>query len=531
MTTSSLATTMRRETFSTTRSQSINIISPKLGAASSIDLSITKSSMSLSNPTTATPSDIDSETEDDFDFPRDALGFGGVGTSFDDEYIDNVTNYPFLEASYNHEQMENDESLPERLEWQAMLASVITGEVVRLEKLRLKKNTDVSMSMKEDDLWMELRARMCRRSFEEQKRVVQNARVSSEAKLHEIMDFKVSDPTNLELTVKEVTEVLSKLEYCEQLWQSLQIMKMKSALYRDPDFQKHLEALTTWLTITEWINREIKLLQAWTGNKTTDPTLPPDVGKTSGMAEPNSLVDRIIKQEDLMKIFDEKIKLTIGPVIARAREGHIEYLKEFKKIGLPVHKEGLLKLMMFPIQLIQELVSQRLVYAAKMNKPTPMLIDQTIEDLSLYLNIALLVKERNVQYTAPIQDIDWIKYKPDPKFDAILLNCVDFLFTLSKNKLDLPGGQSHIGIKEIDKFEAHFHFLERVANCVDGGDILVANMSSLLVTKMCSRLLSYWRFQTKNTPSDSNKIEVERWYTHTTERVRKAQRKLLRIYK
>lgn len=48
--------------------------------------------------------------------------------------------------------------------------------------------------------------------------------------------------------------------------------------------------------------------------------------------------------------------------------------------------------------------------------------------------------------------------------------------------------------------------------------------------KMNSRLLSYWEYQTKGPPAYT-KIEVERWYTHTTERIRKAQRKLLRFYK
>lgn len=48
--------------------------------------------------------------------------------------------------------------------------------------------------------------------------------------------------------------------------------------------------------------------------------------------------------------------------------------------------------------------------------------------------------------------------------------------------------------------------------------------------RMNSRLLSYWEHQIQ-TPATLNKVEVERWYTHTTERIRKAQRKLLRFYK
>lgn len=53
---------------------------------------------------------------------------------------------------------------------------------------------------------------------------------------------------------------------------------------------------------------------------------------------------------------------------------------------------------------------------------------------------------------------------------------------------------------------------------------------SSLVMKMNSRLLTYWELQSQG-PTTFNKVEIERWYTHTTERIRKAQRKLLRFYK
>lgn len=423
-------------------------------------------------------SDVDSDSDDDSDLlPREAMGLGGVGTSFDDEYTDNVTSYPFLEASYNHEEMENDESLPERLEWQAMLASVLTGEVVQSEKRRLKTTTDVAM--KEDDLWLEIRARMCARPFEAQKRSIEDSRANVEASLLEIMQFRVSDPSNLDQTLKEVNTTLLKLEHCEQLWQCIKKIKSASPLYRDPSFQRHIHALTTWSTITEWIIREIKLLQLWTGNEAADPTLPPDIGMRNTMTEgTSSLVERVLKQEDLMKVLDEKIKSNIGPVIERARESHLNFQEEGKLIGLPVYVEGLEKLMKFPIKLIQEIVSLRLVYAKRMTNPTTMLVDQIIEDLSLYMNTALLVKERNLEYTRPVSDIDWITYTPDSLFDKTVLDCVVFFFELSSSKFtDNSFAQAHRGFNEIDNFLDQYRFLEQVGRFVKGGETVVAIQS------------------------------------------------------
>lgn len=422
-------------------------------------------------------SDVDSDSDDDLDIlPREAVGLGGVGTSFDDEYTDNVTTYPFLEASYNHEEMENDESLPERLEWQAMLASVLTGEVVRSEKRRLKTTSDVTM--KEDDLWLEIRARMCGRTFEAQKRAIEYSRANVEATLQEIKEFHIADSSDLKFILEQVNKTLLKLEYCEQLWQSTQLMKSASPLYRDPLFQRHVEALTTWSTITEWISREIHLLQLWTANEAADPTIPPDSCNQTPMIEASSLVERVLKQEDLMKVFNEKIKSNIGPVIERAREGHLHFREEFNRIGLPVYVEGLEKLMKFPIKLIQEIISLRLLYAKRMTNPTMMLADQMIEDLSLYMNIALLVKERNLEYTLPVPDIQWITYSPDSLFDKTLLECVIFLFQLISSKfIDTSFTQVHRGFKEIDNFESQYYFLEQVGRHVKGGEIVVAIQS------------------------------------------------------
>lgn len=423
------------------------------------------------------PSDVDSDSDDDFDLlPREAVGLGGVGTSFDDEYTDNVTSYPFLEASYNHEEMENDETLPERLEWQAMLSSVLTGEVVRSEKRRLKTTTDATL--KEEDVWLEIRARMCRRTLHDQKRVIEDARANLEPTLQEIMQFRISNSSDLDLTLKEVNSTLLKLEYCEQLWQSTKMVKLKSVLYGDPVFQRHIEALTSWATITEWIFREIHLLELWTGNEATDPTLPPDLSKSNPMVEATSLAERVLKQEDLMKVFDQKIKFNIGPVIERARESHLNYREEFIKIGLPVCVDSLEKLMKFPVKLIQEIVSLRLEYAKRMTNPTSMLVDQMIEDLSLYMNIALLVKERNAEYILPVPDIQWMTYKPDRQFDKTVLDCVVFFFELSQSKfLDNSPSQALRGFKEIDKFESQYTFMEQVGRYVEGGEIVVAIQS------------------------------------------------------
>lgn len=469
-----------------------------------------------------------------------AVGLGGVGTSFDDEYTDLGSSYPFfLEASY--EDFDNPENLKERLEWQAMLSSVLTGEVVRSEKRRLKAPTNDN-KIQEDDLWIGIRAKVCGRTVSEQKRVLDYARSSVNDVLEGFLTFRITyqddDDVSLESASAQVEDMIEKIEKCESLWRSKLAMRQENKIYGSEQFQLRMEALISWNTITHSINKELDLLRKWTGNNDLDPTRPPDNSRSDSqhdaVDEKSSLVENILKQDDLTQVFDLRIKQSIGPLIKKAREATVEYSEVYVDLGLPLFHERLSHLMSFPIKLIQEIIRMRLIYARRLVNPTMMIVDQTISDFQLYIQIGLSIMENNRAYTDPIFDKGWVfPNHVDETFNATVLDCMKFYLELLHSKyLDsVKVYKSYQTFKETEQLEQQYNFLKDIGRLIDGGDILVAEQFSSLESKMLARLLGYWEQQMKGPLNMKNPSEVERWFASAIENVRSFQRKLLRFYK
>lgn len=472
--------------------------------------------------------DSDSDSDEDSDL-SEIMGLGGLGTSFDDEYADNIASYSFLESYGDPQSVNNDESLHERLEWRAMLASVLTGDVVTSEKRRLKTGGAI---MKEDDLWMGIRARICNRTLEAQKQITEERRSAVDDILQEVMQFKVSDSTNFDLCRQEVHDVLDKIEQCETLWTSTQALKANSAIYSDSDFQLRLKALNTWVNITDRVNEQVELLRRWAGNPGIDPRLPSsDTNAPAGPMTEITLADRILTKKDPQEIFRNKMEQNIEPVVKAARDGLSKYGGEMRSLGLPIQREGLQVIISFLMVLIHEIIRSRLVFSKRMVNPTTMLIDQTVKDISSYLGIASMIKERTASYIESLpNDAEWVDFQPDPEFDNSILECIEYFFELSQTKLlDTPIHHYGRGFKDIESLENQYVFLDHVAKRIKDGRIVVAIRASALASRMVTNMHRYWERQTKG-PLVYTSAELQRWQSATTEQVRKAQRKLLRFY-
>lgn len=64
--------------------------------------------------------------------------------------------------------------------------------------------------------------------------------------------------------------------------------------------------------------------------------------------------------------------------------------------------------------LIHEVIRSRLAFSQSLNDLTMMLIDQTISDISLYLKIASVVKQRTLEYIKPLPNgASWVDFQPD----------------------------------------------------------------------------------------------------------------------
>lgn len=485
--------------------------------------------------------ELEDDSEDDesvSELQPEVVGFGGVGTSFDDEYTDLASQYPFLEANYAQEDIDgNPEHFRERLEWQAMLSSVLTGEVFRSEKKRLGAPPSESFKdrMAEPELWMELRAHLSGRTLAEQKRYLDLARRNTDMVLHEVQQFKADLTADYDSISKEVEVILRKLAKCESHYMSIRSFKTENPIYGSPEFQRRVDGLVSWKTVSDAVNQELGLLRAWTGNDDIDPTRPRQRNAEEPMDEQTSLVERILKRDDLTSVFEFRITQRIGPLIEKARQATLEFSEMFFDLGLPPFHEGISLLMSFPIKLMQEIIRLRLNYARKLVNPTMMMIDQMIVDFQLYISISLLVMDRNQDYAAPVFEKGWMfPSHVDESFNVTILDCVSYYFDLLQKKFLDMGSRNKLSlykaIRDSEQLEVEYAFLLDVARYVPRGHHLVAEQFSLLESKLLTRLLNYWEQQMKG-PSRWTELEIERWFSETTENVRSFHRKLLRFYR
>ncbi|GMF53944.1 unnamed protein product [[Candida] boidinii] len=179
----------------------------------------------------------------------------------------------------------DNEQVFERLEWQSMLQSVLTGDVVTGEKTKLiKPLTEVEgenylRASHIEDLWIGIRSRLYGRSEEDQKRLVLYHRGLVDETIDEIMNFRLEMPDDvIELSYAEqvkfasekVDVLLDKWEKCQELWRTQKEMITDKPRCGTVNFNARISALTAWTSVAAAIERESDVLKKWVGNDKLD---------------------------------------------------------------------------------------------------------------------------------------------------------------------------------------------------------------------------------------------------------------------
>ncbi len=412
---------------------------------------------------TTSDDDADSEVESEY---------GNGQDEFDDRVTAVTDDYQTIFSSADDQALSVPENR-ERLEWLTMLASVLTGEVVKSEKKRLSGNVGTTEDGKlTSEIWIGLRAKALGRDLLDQKRIVEDARAQMDATLEEVSRFQIrgTDQTSLS-PPEQVAEVLEKVEICESMYPSRAEMIAAKPIVASESFTRNMDSLTSWTTITNSIHTAIEILRKWTGNDELDVTQSSGKGDDSGISDESSFIERILKENGLQRTFEKKSLSNIDLLVSKAKETMIENSATFAAMHLPPYLDELLLLINFPTKLIEEALKLRLVYAKKLDDPTMLMVDQMIEDFVMLLNVAVEIKGQYVKNTTP--QLGW--HLPpciDENFDAAVLDALKFYFKLLNWKL---GSNSKAGyFKEAEILETEYDFLDSISKYVDGGDVIVA---------------------------------------------------------
>lgn len=528
---------------------------------------------------------VDSEIEDNSDYLGDknreyealkALG-QQIGSELLDKELKSLSEYSLdsnllLDLLNQNDEIQlkntnDNQTISERLEWQTMLQTVMTGDVVKGEKTKLiKPLTELEGGENllrvgyKEDFWLGLRAKLYGRTEEEQKKLVLYHRGLVDEKFDEILNFKLEfTPEQLDMSYKDkvkfasvkVNHLLDIYEKCKELWRTEKEMETDKPQCATPEFINRINCLNAWTSVTDAIERESDVLKKWVGNDDLD-ILRPSLSSanthdstTEGSGERNSqrghifkddrpFVERIMKEKDIENLFNKKLFNTFSHLTIKAKNAYLEYHQIFKELGLPSYLDNLFVLTNFSSKLMKEIIRTRLAYAEKLKNPTMMMIDQILEDLKMYLRLAIEIKISMLEYCAPVEG--WVSFPDyqDTEFDNTIIDCVTHYMDLLNRKLlfSPKGHKSFRTFKEPEELESEWTLLRNLGFYINGISVDFSSQISSLFVKLITRLYTFVQNQIQGPPSDGYRLDSQRlirWYTSTLENLGQLRRKFIRF--
>ncbi|KAF2171446.1 hypothetical protein M409DRAFT_63718 [Zasmidium cellare ATCC 36951] len=422
----------------------------------------------------------------------------------------------------------------ERLEWHAMLANVLTGDVVKQEKKRLIGGPeDKGENTLKTEVWIGVRAKTCGRSIAAQKRLIEDGRAKIKQAIEGIVAFEIKGEAEVgKSPVEQVQEVVKKIEKIEGLYPTRQAFEAAHPRAASTAYKETCDAVIAWHNTTELINTELGILQAWVGNLELDFTKArtrPEGEQHNHLFDDSSFIDRILKEDGLKSLQGEKSLLNgVNMVIHKAKATLIGNAEAFADRHLPPYIEELLTLINFPSRLIQEIIRMRLSYAKKMKDPSQqgvMTAEQMILQFQILLQLAVKIKEAYNIVAQPEAGWD-LPPCIDDNFDSVILDALKFYFKMLNWKLMANKNT----FKEAEILEQEWDFSNELGRYLDGGDVEVAEQFSSLTSKSMGRLAAHFEKELQRPPDEvAGTAEMDKRYKSILDSVRVRQRKIFRF--
>lgn len=421
----------------------------------------------------------------------------------------------------------------ERLEWHAMLANVLTGDVVKQEKKRLIGGAEQQgENALKTEVWMGVRAKTCGRSIASQRRLIEDGRSKVQAAIESIIAFEIKGEAEVgKSPMDQVQEIVKKIEKAEALWPTREAFEAAQPRAASQPYKATCDAVISWHNTTELINTELGILQQWVGNVELDFTKPrprPNDGSSGHLFDDSSFIDRILKEDGLKSLQgDNNLLNGVNTVIHKAKATLISNAEAFSDRHLPPYIEELLILINFPSRLIQEIIRMRLSYAKKMKDPAQqgvMMAEQMILQFQILLKLAVRIKESYMVIAQPEPGWD-LPPCIDDGFDGVVLDALKFYFKMLNWKLMANKNT----FKEAEILEQEWEFSNELGRHLDGGDVEVAEQFSSLTSKSLGRLTSHFEKELQRRPDEVPGAEMDKRYKAILDSVRVRQRKIFRF--
>lgn len=419
----------------------------------------------------------------------------------------------------------------ERLEWHGMLASVLTGDVVRQEKKRLIGASEKQGENMNTEIWLGIRSKICGRTVAAQRRVIEDTRASLANTLDEIVRFEVQGESEAgKPPIEQVRDIVKKIEKCEGLYPTRKALETSNKAAASPQYHDTCEAVISWHNTTELINTELGILQSWVGNAELDFTKSKERSPSgNGLSDESSFIDRLLKEDGLKSLQgDKSILIGVTEVIMKAKATLIDNSESFAKRHLPPYIEELLTLINFPSRLIEDIIKVRLQYTRKMKESAQqnaMMQEQMLSQFQILLKLAISIKQEYLTISQPEPGWD-LPPCIDESFDQVVLDALRFYFKMLNWKLN--GNKNTF--KEAEVLEQEWEFSNEIGRHLQGGDTEVAEQFTALTHKAFHRLNQTFERDLQRKPNETAP-EMTKRYKQNLDSVRVRQRMLQRFSK
>ena len=401
--------------------------------------------------------DAEAEAEADFEVMRTAenLSFGfdnldqEVHSDTEDDpvevYYDNDGEKDTIQSESNKDQERLDRFMQptsnsdegvlelnrERIDWQSMLQSVLTGEVFSIENKRLEDpNFEIQPAIKHQ-IWLGLRANLHARPAGDEERFVETARTQVDSYLQEVMDFKV-DPNSEASPLEQVLGVLLKVDMVESLYPKNAAIGVDKPLYNSAKFQYRLNALNAYASVMKKMKIQTKILRNWTGSDTLEVT------RSKDSSQEVSFVDRLLKENGLERTFEKSTLSSLREAMIQIKATMVDNAVAFASMGLVPTMSELQRLVRFPSTLMQECLRLRLEYADRVTVPTLPNVDQMLDDFKTSLFLACQIKY-DYEVLESAEDGWYLEPCIDSEYEKVLKLSLQFYFKLLSWKVEYWG--------------------------------------------------------------------------------------------
>lgn len=191
-------------------------------------------------------------------------------------------------------------------------------------------------------------------------------------------------------------------------------------------------------------------------------------------------------KDKLLTAFEKRTLRYHTAILNKARDSIKAHHSTSEAMQLPSFKVQLAQLANFPVALMEGVLRMRLSYELTLRQQPPslMIIDSFILDLRSALALACYIKDEYVDFTNPDEDHGWAlpnthEIRNDSSFDLILREALILFFNLLDRKLKVSAF-----FKETEILQPEWSFLSTAANSIKGGDIIVANRITRVVTQV-----------------------------------------------